>query len=194
MSERLLGRIVLLQVQRTPVKLPGGRYDPEPLAQVAEALIGPDGVVGWHEEAWALDAHHAAHPARRGSAGRAVSLGFTGHYRLMAEHFGAAPPGIGGENIVVECPERIFLKELLGEVVVRAAAGELILTGAKAAAPCLHFTSFLLGLDRVADRAEIAQHLEFLEDGMRGFVMGAGPGTAPRLVRPGDEVWVRPVA
>lgn len=190
MSARLLGEIVLLQVQRMPVKMPGGRYDPQPLLAVNEALVGPDGVVGRHDGAWVLDAHHAAHPARRGSAGRAVSLGFTGHYRLMEEHFGEAPRGIGGENIVVECPERIFLKDLVGEVVVRGAEGDLALTGVKVAAPCLHFTSFLLGLDRVAERPEVAEHLEFLGEGMRGFVMGADPGTAPRLVRLGDQVWV----
>jgi hypothetical protein len=191
-SGRFLGEIVLLQVQRMPVKVLGGRYDPAPLIRVAEALVGPDGVLGFDEGAWVLDVHHAAHPARRGSAGRAVSLGFTGHYRLMEGHFGVAPPGIGGENLVVDAPGRWFAEDLAGEVVVRTAAGELALTGATPAAPCLHFTSFLLGLDRVAGRAEIADHLDFLGEGMRGFVLGVRRGTAPVLLRPGDEVWVRP--
>jgi hypothetical protein len=190
MSERLLGPIALLQVQRTPVKVPGGQYDPRPLLPAAETLVGPDGVVGWHEGAWVLDAHHAAHPARRGGAGRAVSIGFTGHYRLMAERFGKVPLGIGGENLIVEAPGRFYLKDLLGTVVVRATAGDLILVGAKVAAPCLHFTSFLLGLDRVAERSEVAEPLEFLGDGMRGYVLGAPAGSAV-VIRPGDEVWVR---
>lgn len=194
MSERLLGKITLLQVQRTPIKMPGGRYDPQPLLAVDEALVGPDGVVGSRDGSWLLDAHHAAHPARRGNAGRAVSLGFTGHYRLIEEHFGEVPLGVGGENLIVECPDRIFLKDLLGEAVVRGSEGELTLTGARVAAPCLHFTSFLLGLDRVAERPEVSDHLEFLGEGMRGFVMGAEPGTTPRLVRLGDEVWVRSVS
>lgn len=192
MSERLLGPIVLLQVQRTPVKVPGGQYDPRPLLPVAEAVVGPDGVVGWHEGAWVLDAHHAAHPARRGSAGRALSIGFTGHYRLMEERFEKVPLGIGGENLVVEAPGRFHVKDLLGTVLVRTSAGDLTLAGAKVAAPCLHFTSFLLGLDQVAERAEVAEHLEFLGDGMRGFVLGASPGSAPVVIHPGDEVWVRP--
>jgi len=190
-SERLLGPIVLLQLQRTPVKVPGGQYDPRPLLPVAEALAGPEGLVGFHDGAWALDAHHASHPARRGGAGRAISIGFTGHYRLMAERFGKVPLGIGGENLVVEAPGRFYLKDLLGTVVVRGAAGDLALVGAKPAAPCLHFTSFLLGLDRVADRVEVAEPLEFLGDGMRGYVLGASPGSAPVVIRPGDEVWVR---
>nr|MCU0281406.1 hypothetical protein [Acidimicrobiia bacterium] len=148
-------------------------------------------VVGFHGGAWVLDAHHAAHPARRGGAGRALSIGFTGHYGLMAERFGSVPLGIGGENIVVEALGRLFVKDLLGTVVVRAAAGDLTLMGAKVAAPCLPFTSFLLGLDRVAERPEVAEPLEFLGDGMRGFVLGARPGSAPVIIRPGDEVWVR---
>jgi MOSC domain-containing protein YiiM len=194
MTERLLGPIVLLQVQRSPVKVPGGRYDPVALLPVGEAAVGPDGVVGLHGGAWVLDAHHAAHPARRGGAGRAVSLGFTGHYRLMEEHFGAALPGVGGENILVAAEGRIHPKDLLGTVFIRGAGGELALTGAQVAAPCLQFTSFLLGLDRVAERGEIADHLEFLGGGLRGFVLGAAPGTVAVVIRPGDEVWVRPPA
>jgi len=191
MSERRLGPIVLLQVQRTPLKAPGGPYDPRPLLPVSEAAIGSEGMAGFHEGAWVLDAHHAAHPARRGGAGRAVSIGFTGHYRLMAERFGSVPLGIGGENLIVEAPGRLYLRDLLGTVLVRTSAGDLTLVGAKVAAPCLPFTSFLLGLDRVAERPEVAEPLEFLSDGMRGFVLGAPPGSAPVIIRPGDEVWVR---
>jgi hypothetical protein len=194
MSGRLLGPIVLLQVQRRPVKAPGGGYDPLALLPVPEVWVGPEGVAGLHEGAWVLDAHHAAHPARRGGAGRAVSLGFSGHYRMMEERFGAAPLGVGGENLVVAAEGRIFRRDLLGTVVVRGAEGDLALTGAQVAAPCLHFTSFLLGLDRVAERAEIAEDLEFLGEGLRGFVLGAEPGSTPVMVRPGDEVWVRPPA
>ena len=52
MSERLLGPIVLLQVQRTPLKAPGGLYDPRPLLAVGEAAVGPEGMAGFHEGAW----------------------------------------------------------------------------------------------------------------------------------------------
>jgi hypothetical protein len=194
MSDRLLGPIVLLQVQRRPVKAPGGLYDPAVLLPVPEAWVGPEGVAGLHDGAWVLDAHHAAHPARRGGAGRAVSLGFTGHYRLMEERFGAAPLGVGGENLVVAAEGRIFREDLLGTVIIRGAEGELALAGAQVAAPCRHFTSFLLGLDRVAERSEIAEDLEFLGEGLRGFVLGAEPDASPVIIRPGDEVWVRPPA
>lgn len=190
MKELLLGPIALLQVQRLPAKMPGGRYEPGVILPVKEAWVGPEGMAGLHEGAWVLDAHHAAHPARRGGPGRALSIGFTGHYRLMEQRFGTAPLGVGGENIVVQAEGRVYLKDLLGTVVIRGAGGELVLTGAKVAAPCLPFTSFLLGLDRVAERPEVAEPLEFLGEGMRGFVLGAEPGTAPRIVRPGDEAWV----
>jgi len=192
MKEILLGPIALLQVQRLPAKVPGGRYEPGVILAVEEAWVGPEGMAGFHGGAWVLDVHHAAHPARRGGPGRALSIGFTGHYRLMEQRFGTAPLGIGGENIVVQAEGRVYLKDLLGTVVIWGAEGELALTGAKVAAPCLPFTSFLLGLGRVAERSEVAEPLEFLGEGMRGFVLGAEPGTAPRLVRAGDEVWVRP--
>ena len=138
-----------------------------------------------------LDAHHAAHPARLGGAGRQLSIGFTGHTGSPGSASDRCRWGIGGENIIVEAPGRLYLKDLLGTVLVRAAGGDLALAGAKVAAPCLPFTSFLLGLDRVAERPEVAEPLEFLGDGMRGFVLGAPPGSAPVVIRPGDEVWVR---
>jgi len=190
-TERFLGPIVRLQVQRTAAKGPAGGYDPSVILTVEEAWVGPAGMVGFHDGAWVLDVHHAAHPARRGGPGRALSLGFTGHYRLMQQRFGTAPVGVGGENLVVEAAGRTYLKDLLGEVIVRGAEGELVLTGARVAAPCLQFTSFLLGVDRPAERAEVAGDLEFLGQGMRGFVLGADAVTEPRMLRPGDEVWVR---
>lgn len=192
MTERFLGPISLLQVQRLPLKAAGGRYDPGPLLRVEGAVVGPEGMVGHHEGAWVLDAHHAAHPARRGGAGRAVSVGFTGHYRLMEARFGMMPPGAGGENIVVDAADRFYLKDLRGTVVIRGASGEVELTGAGVAAPCLPFTSFLLGLDRVAERSEVGEDLEFLGEGMRGFVFGVAPGTPAVEIRPGDGVWLHP--
>ncbi|MFH1330508.1 MAG: hypothetical protein ABIJ48_07665 [Actinomycetota bacterium] len=194
MTGCLLGPIVLLQVQRLPAKAPEGRYRPAAILAVEEAWVGPQGLAGFHDGAWVLDAHHAAHPAGRGGGRRALSIGFTGHYRLMEARFGQVPLGIGGENIVVQAEGRVYLKDLLGTVVVRGTEGELPLAGARVAAPCLPFASFLLGLDRVAERAEVAEHLEFLGEGMRGFVLGGDPGAAPMLVRPGDEVWVRPAS
>lgn len=190
MSDRFLGPIRLLQVQRRPLKT--RRYDPCPLLAVTEAVVGPEGMAALHEGAWVLDVHHAANPAGRGSPGRALSIGSTGHYRLMEARFGEVPLGVGGENILVQADGRLYLRDLLGEVLLRGAEGEVPLTGARVAAPCLPFTSFLLGLDRVAERPEVAADLEFLGEGMRGFVLGAKPGTAPMLVRTGDEVWVRP--
>jgi hypothetical protein len=190
-SQRLLGAVVLLQVQRQPLKGSGG-FDPGPILAVEEAWVGPLGLAGRHDGAWVLDAHHAAHPAGRGGGGRPLSMGFAGHYRLMGERFGRVLLGVGGENLVVAAEGRIRLEDLAGEVVVGGADGELVLGGARVAAPCLQFTSFLLGLDRVAERAEVEDEMAFLGEGMRGFVLGAAPATTPQLVRLGDHVWVRP--
>ena len=52
----ILGPIVRIQIQRTPLKTPGVGYDPRPIVAVEEAVIGPPGLVGRHEGSWILDA------------------------------------------------------------------------------------------------------------------------------------------
>jgi len=64
------------------------------------------------------------------------------------------------------------------------------LTGARVARPCRQFTSFLLGRPDVAPRDEIAAELEFLDDGMRGFILATDLVERPARVHVGDDVWV----
>lgn len=190
MSERSLGRIVRLQVQRAPVKHKGSAYDPGPILFVDRAAIGPGGTVGWTDRGWVLDVHHAAHPSARGGGTRPLSIGFTGHYALMAERFGDLPVGIAGENVIVDHDGRVLPEDLQGAVVLRTAVGDVAATGARVAAPCREFTSFLLGLDRVADRTEIGDEMEFLERGTRGFILDVSGLDRPMSVAVGDEVLV----
>jgi hypothetical protein len=190
MPARLLGPIVRIQVQRNPVKSEGKGYDPGPILAVEEAVIGPPGLIGRHDHAWLVDAHHASHPMSRAGGRRALSIGFSEHYARMAERFGSTPLGCAGENLIVETDRRVTLADLKGSVLVRTAEGEVPLGGARVAAPCREFASFLLGRPDVAPREEISEHLAFLEDGMRGYILDLKPLEGAHRVRLGDEVVV----
>lgn len=193
MGDELLGPVARLQIQRERLK-GTGVYDPAPLLVVAEAALGPGGMVGRHAGGWVLDVHHAAHPAGRGGGRRALSIGFTGHYEKIRGRYGEVPDGIGGENIIVDRPGVLDEGHLAPALVIRTADGaEVEIGGWQAAAPCLEFTSFLLGVPprRQAWAEELAADRDFLHHGTRGFVAGTGHLAGPVIIRPGDEVWVR---
>lgn len=191
MSERLLGPIARLQVQRDSVKSRHTGYDPAPILSVSEAAIGPLGMVGRHEDAWVIDVHHGAHPAGKGAGRRALSVGFTAHYEHMQRRFGDAPLGCAGENVIVAAEEVIGLSDLAGTIVILAEAGEVALNGARVATPCVEFTSFMLGREGVAPRHEVADDLAFLDAGTRGYILGVAHLARPMIVRVGDLVVVR---
>jgi hypothetical protein len=191
MTRRYLGAVVRLQIHREPLARDSG-YDPAHLVTVERLAVGALGVAGRVGDDWVLDVHHRAHPEARGDGRRAVSLGFAGHYRLMAERFGAVPFGVGAENLVLDTDARVLEDDLTGEVVITGDDGELVLTGARAARPCRQFTSFLLGRSGVAPRDEIASEMEFLGEGMRGFILATDLVVRPVPVHLGDEVWVDP--
>jgi len=191
MTERSLGRIVRLQIQQSILAVKGVGYDPAPLLQVSEAAIGPLGITGLHEGGHVMNVHHAAHPSGRGGGNRTLSVGLTGHYRRIIERFRKVPVGIGGENIIVEQNGRLFEEDLSGVVVILSENGDIELTGARAAAPCREFTSFLLQRDLVTERKELADELAFLSEGMRGFLLDGSALTRPMAVHLGDEVVLR---
>lgn len=187
MAERL-GTIVRLQVQAEPLKWTG-IYDPGPLILVDRATISGDGMLGWVEPGWMIDAHHAAHPASRGGGRRALSVGLTGHYDAMSERFDGVVLGIGGENIIVEGPP-LRLPEISGGFTIRRPDGsEIALREPRVAAPCLEFTSYLLRSDEVLPREDVTAELAFLDDGTRGHIVAFDGG--PVVIEVGDEVWLR---
>ncbi len=189
MSE-YLGRIVRLQIQGEPLKATGV-YLPEHLTTVDEAVISRDGMLGWDGKAWLVDAHHTAHPRSRGGGKRALSVGLTGHYEAMAQRFDRATLGIGGENLVVEGPA-LRLPEIAGGFVVRRPDGTAVeLLSPRVAAPCVEFTSYLLGADGPLPREEIEEDKAFLDQGTRGHIVGVDHLTAPVLIAVGDEVYLR---
>lgn len=191
MTEKVLGRIVALQVQRDPLKQRGVGYDPSPVLQVKEASLDAQGMVGRSDDGWVVDAHHPAHPRARGGGNRALSIGFTEHYDRIAARFGRGELGCGGENIIVESDRRITVDDLAGTVVIRTDDGEIELTGARVAAPCAEFTSYLLGLDQVMTKRELADDVEFLDDGTRGFILDVAHLDRPTTILVGAEVVVR---
>jgi hypothetical protein len=106
----------------------------------------------------------------------------------MAGRFGSAPPGIAGENLIVATDRRWTVDELGSGVVVTG----VFLGDPRVAAPCLEFTSYLLGLPQRAGRGEVEGELEFLDDGTRGFLLDVGRIREPLRVAVGDEVLLAP--
>ena len=183
-----IGNIVRLQLQRTPIKGKGQGYLPEGIQSVTTAAINAWGFVGWHDDAWVIDAHHKAHPSQRGGGRRPLSIGFTAHYLAMEARFGSAPLGIAGENIIVDGPALSLTDLGSGLMVVGADGSELVLERPRVAAPCVEFTSFMLGLDEVAPRREIESPLADLHDGRRGFIVAADHASTAVEISVGDAV------
>lgn len=189
MSERL-GTVVRLQVQAEPLKA-SGVYDPSHLVQVERALISGDGMLGWDGTGWLVDAHHSAHPRSRGGGRRAMSIGLTGHYTAINERFPAATLGIGGENLVVEAPALRLPSIGAGFTIRRPNGSAIDLLEPRVAAPCVEFTSYLLGSKSLLPHDQITEDLDFLSEGTRGHIVDVDHLTGPVLVEVGDEVWLR---
>src|ERR1041385_2923464 len=127
---RDLGRITRLQIQRSTLKTgekPNRIYDPTPLLAVDRLALGPDGALGQGPDgSWLVDVHHRAHPRTKNEDGaHGVSLGFTSHYALMRDRFGAhITIGCAGENVIVDAVRRITLAELVGGALVLPGEGQ----------------------------------------------------------------------
>lgn len=187
MSEVKIGEVALLQVHGDLLKSPD-RFDPASLIRVDEASVDSDGMLGWTGSGWIVDVHHRAWPGRGGR--RPLSIGFTGHYDEMWSHFRQVPLGAAGENIVVKADGVFKTADLGDHIIVRGHDGEVTLTSPKVAKPCLPFTSYMLDLPEVGSLQEIGYDLKFLDDGMRGFIVGVDESAEPFRIRVGDEVFL----
>jgi hypothetical protein len=191
---REIGRIVRLQIQRDSLKT-GAKseriYDPAPILDVPRLAVTPDGALGAGDAgAWVVDVHHRAHPATKNPDGaHGLSVGFTAHYRAMQERFGERIAlGCAGENIIVESGAVLRHADLAGGLAVMDGGGAVVLqlTVLEVARPCRPFTGWALG--RRVEPEALKAHLQFLDDGMRGFYcVAAGAGT----IAIGDRVAVR---
>ncbi len=171
---RELGRLVRLQVQRTTLKTgvkPERRYDPAPILAVERLALSPDGVMGAADGGWVVDVHHRAHPATKNEDGlHGVSVGFTGHYSAMRERFGPRlVTGCAGENLIAELAERLSFDDVAQGLAVVGPDGQerARLRVLQVAHPCRPFTGWALG--GTVESAVLKDHLQFLDDGMRGF-------------------------
>jgi hypothetical protein len=184
-----LGRIVRLQVQAAGLKQgarPNRVYDPGAIVAVASLRLTPRGAVGLTAQGGTvLDVHHADHPETRTAPGREASFGFTSHYGRMRERFGERVAiGCAGENVLVESDRVFRLEDFAGGLSFRSAAtGDLLgISGVAVAAPCVEFSRFALG-EPGALAQDLKPVLQFLEEGMRGYVFTPD---GDLTLRPGD--------
>lgn len=183
------GVVTRLQIQSGLVKVRGVGYRPDQIVSVAELAIGPRGAFGFDGEQWVVDMHHADHPKGRGGGNRPLSLGTASRYQRMGRRYGdVVTPGVAGENIVVDLPA----DPPTGSVVIHTSDhGEVRLPIGKPLAPCIEFTSHLLRRDTPADRESIADDLEFLDGGTRGWAIDPSAIVGHVVVRVGDRVELR---
>jgi len=181
---RTIGTITRLQVQRGSLKTgdkPTRRYDPAPLLAVPTLNVTPDGALGGRPGGeWIVDVHHRAHPFTKNEDGlHGISLGFTTHYDAMREHFGdRIEVGCAGENIIASTHQRFTYDELADGIAILAPDGKerVRLRILQVAHPCRPFTGWALG--KTVEPEELKKHLQFLDNGMRGFYcVGEGTGT-----------------
>lgn len=196
MSEwTLLGPVIRTQIH-TDRMVNSGRYDFEMIVEADELLLGPDGVVGQIGDAQVMHGHHRLHPnktrddnRKKFLPARLLSFGFTGHYAEMADRFGHAPIGCAAEDVIVQRHGVVTLDELRGGLQVRRGGSAVDFTGAAVAKPCVPFTKYLLQ-DQEASDELVAPNRAFLDDGMRGFLVGLSDETEKATIRVGDELWV----
>ncbi|HEY6808060.1 MAG TPA: hypothetical protein VI160_04655 [Gemmatimonadales bacterium] len=186
-----LGPIVRLQVQRSTLKTgekPLRRYDPAPILPVSRLAVTPDGMLGGTPDGgWVVDIHHRAHPATKNDDGvHGASVGFTGHYAAIRARFGErVTDGSAGENMIVEHAAVLALADVeRGLVVVGRDGGERVrFRVLQPAHPCRPFTGWALG--QQVESAVLKEHLQFLDDGMRGYYLQAEGSATIEL---GDEL------
>jgi len=192
-----LGSIVLCQIHSDRM-IHDEVYEDDRLVEAEALWLSPDGVVGVIDGQAVLHGHHRLHPTRTVGATqkhrtflphRLLSFGFTSHYAAMTEHFGAAPLGCAGEDIIVHFDQMVTLDQVSGGVQIRRGERFIDLVDAAVATPCVPFTKYLLG-DQAATSDKIARHRAFLEDGMRGFIVGLANQVEPVEIAVGDEFWV----
>ena len=190
---RTIGTVTRLQIQRGSLKRgekPTRVYDPSPLLSVSALNVTADGALGSSPDGgWLVDVHHRDHPETKNEDGlHGISLGFTSHYQAMREHFGdKLELGCAGENIIATADRRFSYEDLAGGVAILSSDGQerVRLKILQVAHPCRPFTGWALG--KTVEPEELKAHLQFLDNGMRGFYcVGEGFGT----VSIGDHVAV----
>ncbi len=185
----MFGTVIKCQVSAQGL-IHDGRYIESDIIDATELHLGADGVVGWCDGRAVLNHHHRLNPRLRGfKPRRLLSIGFTGHYNAMSDRFGSAPVGCAAENIIIECDRIVTEDELESGLQIKCQDGtEIDLEPAAVAKPCVPFTKFMLQDQEAADEL-VAPNRAFLDNGMRGFVLGLANQSDVAVVRPGDQLW-----
>lgn len=174
---RRLGEIVRLQVQVESIKTgkkPHERYTPEDhLKSVQSIHLNADGVQGVTIKGSILpDVHNRSHPRSKYRGNNGVSIGFTGHYRAIRERFGDhMTDGIAAETMLIDCDGMISLQDIQGGVAIMGDDRKVTIGPWEVAHPCAPFSKYCLQFpeDAKPDK-RITETLQFLENGMRGFL------------------------
>ena len=194
----LLGPIVRLQVQSSSLKCgerPHRWYDPEPIQSVNRMRIEHGGVVGFGGDSSdeLADVHHRDHPATKFRSENGLSVGFTSHYQLIRDTYGAhMTDGISGENILIAC-DRIIEPDMVQHgLVVAAESGLVSVDEVQPAPPCAEFSKFALQYrhDQPADKT-VSDTIKFLHQGIRGYYATLRESDPATLISVGDLVYRR---
>ena len=195
---RELGKVKLVQLQPSGliIKKPSGYFYDESRRVVVDCLrinskgieaITPDGE-------GVLDIHHLDHPDKKYDDDDLVCIGFTSHYDKMSERFGDHMVyGSAGENIIIECPDEIWLDDLGDQIAIenQETGQMLILDQVQVATPCEEFSHFAAQKqDEKLPAEELKEILQFLNHGRRGFLLVLREGQEEGKVRPEDRVFV----
>ncbi len=194
---RELGKIVRLQVQQHSTKTgtkPFQTYSPtSAIVPVQTLRMDSNGVEGIDDQGQTLpDVHNATHPQTKFTGNNSVSIGFTSHYVKMRDRFGDhLSDGAAGENIIVNCDDRISLDMIEAGIVIQGENGEVRIGPWEILNPCNPFTKFCLQLpgDTKPDR-NVTEALQFLMHGMRGFNTIYTGENSPVEIRVGDSVYL----
>ncbi len=193
----LLGTVVRLQVQLDSIKTgtrPLQTYTPyEHLTAVPMLRLTADGVEGVNAAGKTLpDVHNRTHPHSKFRGDNGISIGFTGHYAAMRERFAEhLTDGIAGENMLVEHAGIVPLEIVAAGIVIEGDDRRIEIGPWNIAHPCAPFSKFCLGRpgDSKPDRT-VTETLQFLENGMRGFVAVYNDDLGVAEIRVGDRVYV----
>ena len=188
-----IGSAVRTQIHAAEIVYDGA-YHLEHLVETEALWVTQSGVVGVRGGEAVLDYHHRDHPELRAfKPGRQMSIGFTGHYGVMADRFGSADIGVGAENLIVDHAGVLTAPDLAAGIRIESEDGVIELIGAAVAEPCVPFTKFMLGeAAATTDTRSLAAHQASLGHGIRGFVMALTdlPDSGARVVV-GAEVYRR---
>ncbi len=193
-----IGRIKLVQIQRSPLKVGGSRnayYDPSPLLVVDTLHLTSKGAIGVTARGdHIIDIHHVDHSSSRNRRGaNGLSVGFSSHYAAMRARFGHhLIDGCAGENILVETDSPFRLSDLEGGLAIQNPdTGQfLYLTQLKVAAPCVEFTQYAANHGMALPAEQLRAALQFLHDGRRGFYARLAKDQDSGSVRANDRVFI----